>query len=166
MDIDGTSTLESTKTEYCQMEPQSPHMISFPTSPISRPSAAFSGNKKQTAVQRSVSIGPVNDIYSYRKQRDNFFSIENYVNNRILPEDLVEEPMYGSWCSSSHKALLGSKCDGSCSNRTGSLSSGKSNLNSIQDHNCIQNCFFKIRSYVAVAMFMIALVTGMYFVSY
>lgn len=168
VDIDGNSTLESNKTEYCKMEPQIPHVFPYPAPPLPlplpRPSGSFSRPQKQAdrSVKRSVSIGPVNDIYSYKKKRQNsgnFFSFENYVNNRILAEDFVEENMYGSWCSSSHKALLGSKCGGSCLQR--SDSSGSKDGCSVErgdDPNYFQKFSFKVRSYLAVGMFMLALV--------
>ena len=173
VDIDGNSTLESNKTEdYCKMEPQSSHLLTYPPtqsppSPIPRPSGSFSVSDKiaDRSVRRSFSVGPVNDIYSYRKRRENaenVFSIENYVNNRMLPEDLVEENMYGSWCSTSHKPLLLGKCDGSCSVRSGSIKSRKTIMDNREDLNIAQKCFLKMRPFIAVGMVMIGLIAGIW----
>merc|ERR1711892_981522 len=174
VDIDGNSTLDSQKTQnYCKMEPQSPHILRYspphappphaPASPLPRPSGSFSISEnladRSASVRRSFSVGPVNDIYSYRKRRENGengFSFENYVNNRMLPKDLPEEHLYGSWCSTSHKSLL-NNCDGSCSARSGSIIH-KGNVDHEADLNLAQKCFIKMRPFLAVGMVMIGLV--------
>ena len=168
VDIDSTST-DSQKTEYCKMEPQSPLLLRYcppqtsppvtahaQASPISRTNGSFYQAKnlanRSAFVKRSFSAGPVNDIYSYRNQRE---KTDNYINNRILPEDLVEEQMYGGWCSTSRKSLL-NNCDGSCSLMSGSITNRKS----IEDLSLSQKCFLKIRPFLAVCMAIIGILAG------
>lgn len=163
VDIDGNSTLESTKThktDYCPMDPQAPPLLS----PLPRHhSRSFSTHQRPAdkSVKRSISIGPVSDIYSYRKQRkksEHVSSYENYMRNRILPGDLAEENMYGSWCSSSHKALLGSKCNGACSQISENSRSRKELEENGDQSSFVKHSLFSIRSCMTIGIFIITIV--------
>jgi len=163
VDIDENDILKSNKTEeYCKMDP-SPNLLLSRSPPTPPPSNSIPSDKpadRGHLGRRSFSVGPVNELYSYRKKKKTageFFSYDRYANQVAPPHDIMENSFYRSWYPNSQRPLIPMKDYGSYTAPKETMGVNKFQINREDVHSLARGCIAKRRPSIALCIIFIGI---------
>ena len=149
------------------MDP-SPNLLFSRSPPTPPPSNSIPSDKRADRGhlgRRSFSVGPVNELYSYRKKRKNageLFSYENYVNQETPPHYIMENSFYRDRYPNSQRPLIPTKDYGSYAVPKETIGVKKFQINQEDVHSLARGCVAKRRPSIALCIIFFGIVAGDY----
>ena len=149
------------------MDP-SPNLLFSLSPPTPPPSNSIPSDKttdRGHLGRRSFSVGPVNELYSYRKKKKNageLFSYERYVNQVAPPHNIMENSFYRSWYPNTQRPPIPTKDYDSYVVPKGTIGVNKYQINQEDVYSLARGCAAKGRPTIAVCIIFIGIVAGGY----